>query len=61
MIETRWGLARYFAMHRHWREFGPPLHIVAAAWLGLGHPRQSTLEPEDLADLLGSLTIGTRA
>ena len=61
MIEARWGLARYLAMQRHWREHGPPVHIAIAAWLGLSRPRRPMVGPDDLAELLGSFSNGTRA
>jgi len=61
VIEASWGLRRYFAMHRHWREFGPPVHMAIAAWLGLTRPRRQPLASDDLADFLSSLTSGSRA
>ncbi len=61
MIEASWGLGRYFAMHRHWRAFGPPVHMAIAAWLGLTRPRSSPLAGDDLADILSSFSNGSRA
>ena len=55
MIEAGWGLARYFAMHRHWRDFGPPVHMAVAAWLGLNRPPPQTVAGDDLADFLSTL------
>ena len=48
-------------MHRHWRDFGPPVHMAVAAYLGLTRPRQSPLAGDDLADFLSSLSNGSRA
>jgi len=61
VIEAGWGLSRYFAMHRHWREFGPPVHMAVAAYLGLNRPRATTLAGDELADFLSSLSSGTHA
>ena len=60
MIEASWGLGRYFAMHRHWREFGPPVHMAVAAYLGLTRPRGQALAGDDLAELLSSFSGGSR-
>ena len=59
MIEASWGLGRYVAMHRHWREFGPPVHMAVAAYLGLTKPAARTVDGADLADFLS--TLGPRA
>jgi hypothetical protein len=61
VIEASWDLARYFAMHRHWRAFGPPVHMAVAAYLGLTRPRHQSLAGDDLAEFLSSLTSGSRA
>ncbi len=61
MIEASWDLGRYFAMHRHWRDFGPPVHRAVAAYLGLCRPRQTPLAGDALADFLTSLSSGARA
>lgn len=42
-----WGPKRYYAMHRHWREFGPPVYISVAAYLELNKP--SPRRPPDIA------------
>lgn len=34
-------------MHRHWREFGPPVYISVAAYLELNKP--SPRRPPDIA------------
>jgi len=60
VIEASWGLGRYFAMHRHWRAFGPPVHVAVAAYLGLAKPRATSVEGDALADFLSSLASGTR-
>ena len=46
-------------MHRHWREFGPPVHMAVAAYLGLTKPAARTVDGADLADFLS--TLGPRA
>jgi hypothetical protein len=61
VIEASWGLPRYFAMHRHWRAFGPPVHMAVAAYLGLARPPHQPLAGDDLADFLSSLSSGTHA
>jgi hypothetical protein len=61
VIEANWGMARYFAMHRHWRAFGPPVHMAVAAYLGLARPRRQPLAGDDLAEFLSSLSNGSRA
>ncbi|MDR3471604.1 MAG: hypothetical protein P4M09_07920, partial [Devosia sp.] len=63
-IEDRWDLRRYFAMHRHWREFGPPTYVAVAMYLGLNRPRRTSsgLEgPDDLAQFLANLPGAVRA
>jgi hypothetical protein len=56
VIEASWGLGRYLAMHRHWREFGPPVHMAVAAYLGLAKSPARAADGDDLADFLSSLT-----
>ena len=59
-IYRTWGLKRYYAMHRHWREFGPPTHIavaVLAEAFGVklvkpAGPAETIDNPDDLARLL---------
>jgi hypothetical protein len=61
VIEAGWGLTRYFAMHRHWRAFGPPVHMAVAAYLGLTRPQPPPLAGDDLADFLSGLSSGIHA
>jgi hypothetical protein len=40
-------------MHEHWAEFGPPVHVAVAAYLGLTKPkeRRRIEDPEDPGNL----------
>lgn len=45
-------------MHRHWREFGPPVHISVAGFLGVTKPKKRA-EPEgDFAADMATLFPG---
>ena len=61
-----WGPLRFFAMHEHWAEFGPPVYIAAAAYLGLSKKKakadeERPFDPEDpdgMGDLLAMFGEG---
>ena len=40
-------------MHEHWAEFGPPVYIAVAAYLGMTKPKQPRLsdDPDDPGNL----------
>ncbi len=37
-VEDFWNLPRYYSMVDHWREFGPPVYISVAAFVGTSKP-----------------------
>lgn len=42
-------------MHEVWREYGPPVYVAVAAYLGLNKPdrtQRDVLDAEDLANFL---------
>lgn len=42
-------------MHEVWREFGPPVYVAVAAYLGFNKPKAAmdeTMDEEDLARFL---------
>ncbi len=59
-----WGPLRFFAMHRHWAEFGPPVYVAVASYLGLNKPKAATSagrdddDPDGLGELLAMFGDG---
>ena len=46
---------RYAKMHAVWREFGPPVYVAVAAYLGFNKPkasREEALDGEDFVNFL---------
>jgi hypothetical protein len=42
-------------MHKHWREFGPPVYIAVAAYLGIAkapEPPRDEDDPDGLGELM---------
>jgi hypothetical protein len=63
-VESGWNLHRYAALVRYWSQEGPPVHMAAAAFLGLRKPRarpRDSLAGQDLINFLGAFPGGQAA
>ncbi len=62
LVETTWGMHRWHAMARHWREISPPMGRVLAAYAGWKPPirakPQELYGAEDLANFLQAFPGG---
>jgi hypothetical protein len=60
-VEETWNLRRYRSLVRYWAREGPPVHIVAAAALGLRRPSAraaDVLSGDDLTNFIAAFPGG---
>lgn len=50
----------YYALHDHWAEFGPPVYMMVASYLGVTGKAKATEKPKagTMADLFKTLGGG---
>lgn len=41
-VEENWNPALHHLMHQHWQEYGPPVYMSVAAYIGIGGKGKKT-------------------